>query len=98
MSMPLECAATLEPDEMPGAPAILGWINEVNRSQIRLHNTPSTTSTLAPITSPVRWRFLANTRMQKGTIKPAATSNQKNGAVAPENISPRSCAPPAVWG
>ena len=70
-------------------------MNEVNSSHTRLHNTPATTSTLAPTTSPVFARFFAKTSTQKGISRPPITSNQKNGAVGPATMRASVSAPAA---
>ena len=70
----------------------------VNKSQMRLQNTPATTPQQASTTRPVRRRFFANTRMQNGTTTPAMTSIQKNGAVAPVVICASTAAPMSVPG
>ena len=70
----------------------------VNSSHTRLHNTPVITSALAATTTPVRWRRFADASSKNGTSKPPRTSNQKNGAVAPEVMMPSSSVAPAAPG
>ena len=94
-AVPVACAASLEPEMMPGAPITLGTMKAVNKSHTRLQNTPTTMSTQATLISTALWRFFANTRMQNGITRPQMISNQKKGAVGPVVKSAKVSAPAA---